>query len=119
MSIPINPLLDRVIAVLLKNDQVSQGGLILYKTTDPKVETRFAQVIKCGPGALRGDGTRIPMMIGVGDVIIFSPFTMRQVEWEGKEYAIIPQVDVSAIIPSCEYEKIQKKVELLKEKNSA
>ena len=55
-------------------------------------------MIAVGPGRLDEDGERMPMSVKVGDTVVFKKYAPDEVEVDNKEYLVISESDVLAVI---------------------
>lgn len=92
----IRPLNDRVVLEPLKEEEKTKTGLYLPDTAD-KEKSEQGKVIATGPGKLNDKGDRIPMTVKVGDMVVFGGYHSKQ-KVDGKEYYIIPEEDILAIL---------------------
>ena len=93
--VPIRPLNDRMLVERTEPVKVTQAGIII---PDRSVnETGRAIVLRLGPGKLNSDGTRQEFQCAVGDVVVFNKYGGIPIEYEGKEYLIMPQNEVLAV----------------------
>jgi chaperonin GroES len=51
-----------------------------------------------GPGKLLKNGERSKMDVKVGDVVIFSKYSPNEIKLDGKEYLVVSEEDVLAIV---------------------
>lgn len=91
----IQPLGDNIV-VEAEEEQVSSSGIIVQ--TDNKERPQRGTVTAVGPGKLLKDGSRVPMEIKVGDIILFKKYSPTEIELEKKEYLILEASDVLAIV---------------------
>lgn len=91
MSLGIKPLGSRV--VIKKQDAIekTQSGLILSGSAKEKPQQ--AEVLAVGPGT-----EDEKMELKVGDTVIFSKYGGTDLKYEGKEYTIMNQSDILAVI---------------------
>ena len=74
----------------------SAGGVFLPDTAKEKPQE--GKVIAVGTGRLLDNGTKVPMEIKVGDRILYSKYSGSEVKIDGKEYLIISEKDILAIL---------------------
>lgn len=92
----ILPLRDRVVVAPLPKDEVTLSGILIpdsAKQDKPEQGT----VIAVGPGAYDA-GTLVPMTLKVGDIILFSKYGYKEVKVGGKEYFILSESEVLAVL---------------------
>ncbi len=91
----IKPLFDRVVVEAVKAEEKTKGGIILTAASQEKPAT--CTVIAVGPGGII-DGKEIEMQVKVGDKVLLSKYSGTEVKVDGKEYTIIRQSDILAIV---------------------
>jgi chaperonin GroES len=92
----LQPLGDRVV-VKPREDFESRtaSGLVIPDTA--KEKPQLGDVVAVGPGEFQ-DGTRVPMDVAAGDVVVYSKYGGTEVKYEGTEYLILSARDVLAVI---------------------
>ncbi len=93
----LKPLADRVIVEPLNEDEVTRAGIILPDTID-KEKPEKGKVLAVGPGKLSENGTRTPVGVKVGDVVVFKKYSPDEVKIDGKEYFVLSESDLMAVI---------------------
>jgi len=97
-SARVIPLEDRVlIEPLGKEDKKSKGGIIIPETVD-KERPEQGKVIAVGPGRIADDGKRILPQVKKGQIVIFSKYSPSEIKVGEKEYYILRESDILAII---------------------
>ena len=91
----IRPLADRVVIKKLEAEEKTASGIVLPGTA--KEQPQMAEVIEVGPGGIV-DGKEIVMELKVGDKVIFQNYAVTEVKIEGKEYTILRQNDILAVV---------------------
>ena len=74
------PLGDRVVLQQLEAEETTKSGIVAV-----------------GPGGLV-DGKEVKMEVKVGDKVIYSKYAGTDVKLEEKEYVIVRQSDIAAIV---------------------
>ena len=92
----IRPLHDRLIVRRLEQGEQHVGGIIIPDTAKEKPQR--GTVIAAGNGKVNDDGTRVPLDVKVGDVILFGKYTSPEVKLNGEEYLIMREDEVLAVI---------------------
>jgi len=92
----IKPLSDHILVEPMKEEK-KKGGIILPDTVE-KERSEKGKVVAVGPGKLDKDGKRVPIDVKKGDVVLFTKYSPNEVKVDGKEYLIIKEDDVLAII---------------------
>lgn len=91
----IRPLADRVVIKRLEAEEKTKSGIVLPGSA--KEQPQMAEVIEVGPGGFV-EGNKIEMEVKVGDKVIFSKYAGTEIKIEGKEYTILRQNDILAIV---------------------
>ncbi len=92
----IQPLADRVLVEPLKEEEVKKGGIIIPDTAKEKPQE--GKVIAVGTGKLDEDGKKIEFNVKKGDRVLMPKYGGTEVKIDGKEYQIIREDDILAII---------------------
>jgi len=92
----LRPLHDRIIVRRLEEGEQKIGGIIIPDTAKEKPQQ--GTVIAAGSGQVRDDGTRVPLDVKAGDVILFGKYTSQEVKLDGEEYLIIRENEVLAVV---------------------
>ena len=92
----IRPLHDRLLVERLEEKEVKKGGIIIPDTAREKPQE--AKVIAVGNGKVTDEGKKIPLDVKAGDKILFGKYSGSEVKLEDKEYLIMREEDVLAIL---------------------
>ena len=92
----IKPLADRVVIEALAKDEVTKSGIVLPDTAKEKPQE--GKVVAVGAGKVADNGERIAPEVKVGDKVIFSKYAGTEVKVDGKEYLILSERDVLAVV---------------------
>jgi chaperonin GroES len=92
----IRPLHDRILVERLEEQEVRRGGIIIPDTAKEKPQE--GKVIAVGNGKVTEDGKKIPLDVKVGDRILFGKYSGSEVKIDDKEYLILREEDVLAIL---------------------
>jgi chaperonin GroES len=95
----LKPLGDRLIIEAISEEELTRSGIILPETVDKERPER-GKVISVGPGKLMENGQRLSMDVKVGDVVVFKKYSPDEVKIDDKEYLVISESDVLAVIES-------------------
>jgi len=90
------PLHDRLIIRRHLEDEQKSGGIIIPDTAKEKPQR--GTVVAAGDGRLKRDGTRVPLDVKAGDVILFGKYTSQEVKLDGEEYLIMREHEVLAVL---------------------
>ena len=91
----IIPLFDKVVVEATEVQETTKSGFILPTSAQEKQQT--AKVVAVGPGGII-DGKEITMQVKVGDVVLYSKYAGSEFKIDGKEFTIIRQSDILAIV---------------------
>lgn len=91
----LKPLHDNVVLIKEKVEQVTKSGIIL--TGDVKEEPDYARVVAVGEGKYV-DKVLVPTSVKVNDKVVFKQYSTTPIKYEDKEYLIINEKDILAII---------------------
>ena len=93
----LKPLGNRVILEPVSKEEKTKSGIIIPETVD-KEKPEQGKVLAVGPGKMSEDGKRIPMDIKAGDKVLFSKYSPTEVKIESKEYLVVSDDDILAVI---------------------
>src|SRR5947199_10310806 len=96
MAMKIRPLHDRILVERIEEGEVKKGGIIIPDTA--KEETQEGKVVAAGNGKVTEDGKKIPLDVKSGDRILFGKYSGSEVKIDEKEYLILREEDVLAIL---------------------
>lgn len=91
----LKPLHDHVVLEVIKKEQTTKSGIILSEKDQE--QPSIGQVIAIGQGAYK-DGERLPMSVNIGDKVVFKKYATTDVKLDGKDYLIIKESDILAIV---------------------
>ncbi len=91
----IKPLGDRVLIEVTEEDLQKQGTLYIPDTAKEKPQQ--GKVIAVGRGRYE-DGKWVPLDVKAGDVVLYGKYAGTEIKHEGKEYLIVRENDVLAIV---------------------
>ncbi len=91
----IKPLGNRVLIKMQEKEETTKSGIILSGVI--KENPQIAEVIEVGDGE-KINGEIQEMLIQKGDTVIINKYTGTEIKYEEKEYIIVKEEDVLAII---------------------
>jgi chaperonin GroES len=94
----IRPLHDRLIVLRLDEGEQKIGGIIIPDSAREKPQQ--GKVIAAGNGKVKADGTRVPLDVKMGDLILFGKYASQEIKLDGEEYLILREDDVLAVMDS-------------------
>ena len=92
----LRPLHDRIAVHRLEEGEQHIGGVIIPDTAKEKPQQ--GTVIAAGNGKLNDDGKRVPLDVTAGDRILFGRYAGQEIKLDGKEYLIMKEDDVLAVL---------------------
>ncbi len=92
----IRPLHDRILVERVEEGEVRRGGIIIPDTAKEKPQE--GKVIAVGNGKVGDDGKKIALDVKAGDKILFGKYSGNEVKIDDKEYLIIKEDEVLAIL---------------------
>jgi len=92
----VTPLADRILVERLEEKEVKKGGIIIPDTAKEKPQE--GKVIAVGHGRMTEEGKRIPVELKKGDRILMGKYSGTEVKLDHKEYIIIREDDVLAVL---------------------
>ena len=96
MALKIRPLHDRILVKRLEEGETVRGGIIIPDTAKEKPQE--GKVVAVGNGKVGDDGKKIPLDVKAGDKILFGKYSGSEVKLDDKEYLILREEDVLAIL---------------------
>lgn len=94
----LKPLADHVIIEPMAQEETTKFGIVLPDTAG-KEKSQEGTVVAVGPGKYNEDGDkRIEMSVKKGDKVLFSKYSGQEIKVDGKEYLIVKEGDIIAII---------------------
>jgi chaperonin GroES len=92
----IKPLGERVLVEPVKAGEVEQGGIIIPDSAREKPQE--GKVVALGTGKLDESGKVIPFNVKEGDLVLMPKYGGTEVKLNGKEYQIMREEDILAVI---------------------
>jgi len=93
----LKPLGDRIVVEPLKQEDVTESGIVLPENA--KEKPMKGTVLAVGNGRLE-KGQRIPVDVGAGDVVLYNKYAGTEVKYDGKELLIMRESDILAVLES-------------------
>ncbi len=93
----LKPLHQNVVLEVVEVQTATASGIILSGTAAKPAHTEG--IVKAvGSGRLLADGTRVSLSVNENDRVVFNDYAGKKVSHEGKEYMIVSEDDILAII---------------------
>ena len=96
MGLKLKPLEDRVVVEPKEAEDKTASGIILPDTAQEKPQE--ATVVAMGPGKASDSGTIVKMTVKVGDNVLYGKYSGTEVTVDGKDYLIMRESDILAIL---------------------
>jgi len=91
MGLNVKPLADRVLIEPAAAEEKTAGGIIIPDTAKEKPRKGIVVAV--------GDGKKDePMVVKVGDSVLYGQYSGTDLKVEGKDYLIMKQSDIYAIV---------------------
>ncbi len=92
----IRPLADKVLVQRVEAENKTAGGIVLPDTAKEKPQR--GKVVSVGEGKTLDDGSRQPMQVKKGDMVLFTSYAGTEIKIDGKEYLIMSESDIMAVL---------------------
>jgi len=92
----IRPLADKVLVQRLEAETKTAGGIVLPDSAKEKPQR--GKIVSVGEGKMLDDGTRKKMQVKKGNVVLFTSYAGTEVKIDSKEYLIMDESDIMAVI---------------------
>ena len=92
----IEPLGDKVVVERLEPEEVTSVGIVLPDSAKEKPQE--GKVVAVGIGRQTESGEVVRMSVKKGDRILFTSYAGTEVTVEGKEYLVMPEEDILAVV---------------------
>jgi len=92
----LKPLGDRVIIELVESEEKTASGIVLPDSAKEKPQE--GKIVAVGSGRVLENGERLALEVSAGDRIIFSKYSGTEVKYDGKDYLILRDSDILAVI---------------------
>jgi len=93
----IKPIHSNVVVKAITEDEVTKSGIVLPDTVD-KERPEKGEVVAVGEGKVLDNGQKAQMSVKKGDVVMFKKYSPDEIKIEGKEFLIINESDILAIL---------------------
>ena len=92
----VRPLHDRIIIQRLEEGEQQVGGIIIPDSAKEKPQQ--GKVIAAGNGKSKDDGTRTPLDVKAGDLILFGKYSGQEIKLDGEDYIIMREDEVLGVV---------------------
>ena len=94
-KINIKPLFDNVLIKPLEAEEKTVSGIILPDSA--KEKPQMGEVIAVGSGFVNSDGKTLPMVVKVGDKVMYKKWGGNEIKIQGVEYTMVEQKDILGV----------------------
>jgi len=95
-KVKVTPLADRVLVRRIEEQESKVGKL--YVPDNAKEKPQQAEVVAVGQGKKTEDGTRIPVDVAKGDIVLIGKYSGTEVKLNGEEHLILREDDILGIV---------------------
>lgn len=92
----IEPLFDYILIKPLEGETKTPSGILLPDSV--KEKPQIGQVMAIGPGGIGEDGKKLPIVVRVGQKVMYKKWGGNEVKVEGEEWLLVEQKDILAIV---------------------
>lgn len=92
----ITPLFDNVLLKPLEAEKVSAGGI--YLPENVKEKPQIGEIMAVGTGTHDANGKLIPMIVKVGQKVLYKKWGGDEVKVGNDEWKLVRQTDILAIV---------------------
>ncbi len=96
VKLNIKPLFDNVLVKPLAAEEKLPSGIILPDSA--KEKPQMGEVMAVGPGGIDEKGNQIKMIVTVGMKVMYKKWGGNEVKVDGKEWMLVEQKDILAIV---------------------
>jgi len=93
----LKPLSNKIVLEAVSAEEKTKSGIIIPETVSQE-KPEQGKVIAVGPGKISEKGELCKMTVKVGDTVIFSKYSPSEIKLDGKEYLVVSEDDVLAIV---------------------
>lgn len=92
----VQPLFDNVLIKPLEAEEKTASGILLPDSA--KQKPQMGTVMAIGPGTVSNHGNRIPMVVKVGQKVMYKKWGGNEVKVQNEEWMIVEQKDILAVV---------------------
>ncbi len=92
----LKPLGDRVIIEVVEQEETTSSGIVLPDSAQEKPQE--GKVVAVGSGRVTEQGEKVAPEVKEGDRVIYSKFAGTEVKQDGKEYLVLRESDILAVV---------------------
>lgn len=95
-SVSIHPLFNFVLVRPLMQDKTTASGIVLPDTV--KEKPQVGEIMAIGTGERNPEGKVLPMVVKVGDKVLYKKWGGNEVKVENEEWLLIEEKDIMATV---------------------
>jgi chaperonin GroES len=95
-KINIKPLFDNVLVKPLEAEEKLPSGIILPDSA--KEKPQMGEIMAVGPGSVDEKGKKVPMVVKVGEKVMYKKWGGNEIKVNGQEWMLVEQKDILAIV---------------------
>ena len=92
----LKPLADHIVVELTVKEEKTSSGIYLPDTAS-KEKPQTGKVVAVGAGKVLDNGTRVAE-VKAGDEVVFAKYSGTEFKYDGKDYLILSERDVLAVL---------------------
>ncbi|SDB99058.1 co-chaperone GroES [Shouchella lonarensis] len=92
----LKPLADRVVIEQIESEETTASGIVLPDSAKEKPQE--GKIVAVGTGRITDGGEKVALEVQEGDTVIFSKYAGTEVKYEGKDYLVLRESDILAVI---------------------
>jgi chaperonin GroES len=94
-NIKIKPLFDYLLIEPLEGETKLPSGIVIPDTAKEKPQK--GKVVVVGSGKRTEDGNTVPLILKIGDIVMYKKWGGTEVKVEGKEHLLVKEEDILAV----------------------
>ena len=95
-KVNVQPLFDNVLVKPLEAEEKTPSGIVLPDSAKEKPQTGLIMAV--GKGATNDEGKIIPMVVKVGQKVMYKKWGGNEIKVLGEEWMLVEQKDILAIV---------------------
>lgn len=92
----VKPLFDNVLIEPLEAEEKTASGILLPDSA--KEKPQMGKIVAVGEGKVGPKGDKHPMVVKVGDTVMYKKWGGNEVKVDGKDMTLVSQEDVLGIV---------------------
>ncbi|PBB04980.1 co-chaperone GroES [Salimicrobium humidisoli] len=92
----LKPLGDRIVIEVLEQEETTKSGIVLPDSAKEKPQE--GKVVAVGSGRVTDSGQTVTPEVAEGDQVIYSKFAGTEVSYDGKDYLVLRESEVLAVV---------------------